>query len=1460
MATQATTWEVFPEESGSLGVPRESMPQIRSEHRGALVQFLRGRGIAHSQEMIAPGTLKPSQDVYSPEKVEAARNFDGLQRPILVSADDHVLDGHHQWLSGMDAPDEPVRAIRFDAPIKSLLLEAARFPSSGVDESSAQDSPQQGESSQPSPVMDEHEFAARVRAKYPGEYDALDDADLTRRVVQKYPEYQSQVRLSPPAPSFWNSPAPTAEKVSAPSFWGEPQMDAQIFAGKIRSQYPGEYDHLDDVDLSRRVLAKYPEYRPLVRLPNSALKPSVKSSVREDVDFDKEDFSGTQLYPDASPETVTLDVGQAIAKYFHDRARPALPEMPKGYGQELGQPVQVKVRVPKGRYPTTDEVDNAVMNAMGGDTYVRAARQYRKQAGEPLGQAGFDVASAFQRGEAGYVEDGKGGGYYLFNVQPKQRLIRALNTYLQTGSVEKVREVDRQIAEADERFQREYQEAKQKAEDERGVLDAVGTGLDEVAAKGGQLVHNVGALGKGAYTRAVYGRDSAELNKLVEDDRRAQELVDASESAVPPEKTTAGKIARGVTEMAGDVATKGWMGPAFPAGVFAENLHRGPMEATERAAPTVPMVMAGQVVGKLTEGMSPAARQVLTRGAMGGASAGAAALAGERDPVNLGLATTMGLLMPVGKAEESGPVPESRATLEAQLSSARDPNSPRVAVFYPKSSEEPARPSGFARVETPDGVLHVNVGKAKEMGLNGGRAIKSYVAENGITPLIGKVADVSDTSQGVALRTEDAQGRELSTSIVTSPEAARAQAAVDRQQFPQAANQELGSAQEMAARRVTERFTHPVLGELTATPDQSGVRDGFVRVTDESGFSPFIVRRPDSNGGGNVRSVDESPPDAARTPLRQTAIATYKAGLLGLKTHLRNIGSTASFQALEEFSRLPSAITDMATSLFTGRRSVSGPSLRAVGRSSLKAATEGISEAREILKRGATADQLDRYGAPASELNSGSRILDAYVNTHFRLLAAEDQVFRTYALRRSLEDQARIAAINQVRQGTIPRSEVKAVAARLVERPTPDMQARAIADAEVATFNNQNVVSRAYGSARNTMEETAGGKVVNTGLDVLLPFHRTPTNIIARTLEYTPAGAAKATIKAAVKAMRGEFTQSEQRAFSRLFGRAATGSTLILLGYTLGAKGLLTGAPGNDPRYSASDPTAPPFSIKIGGAWHKIAGFSPLGDLLSLGATVHQLSQDESGMGAAADAGMKLVGEQPMLRQSGELYNAATSPGTRGVKFAGRLAGGAIPTLVSDAASAIDDKERARGNSFWNQIAVRVPFLRESLPEAKGPTGQPIEHRRTDFIDPTMTRSVQDEKPQARSLRSVVDSVRSSPDYESQPEEARARTLRSVQSSAGEDIAAGLNEDAVLHNSRVNARVATLRSIVDAEESLTQAERDELVHAINMRFFYSRFKAGDRRKLSDVERVFAERSRDSLDDLVKRIEAMKRSN
>lgn len=134
-------WTAFADDTGTKKIPRAEMPQIKAEHRGAMVQFMRGRDITHEQDTVPAVDLKPTQAEFSPAKVKNAMEFDGGNRSILVSSDGYVLDGHHQWLAAREK-GESVDVIRLNAPIDTLIPLAREFPSSTVADGAMDASPE----------------------------------------------------------------------------------------------------------------------------------------------------------------------------------------------------------------------------------------------------------------------------------------------------------------------------------------------------------------------------------------------------------------------------------------------------------------------------------------------------------------------------------------------------------------------------------------------------------------------------------------------------------------------------------------------------------------------------------------------------------------------------------------------------------------------------------------------------------------------------------------------------------------------------------------------------------------------------------------------------------------------------------------------------------------------------------------------------------------------------------------------------------------------------------------------------------------------------------------------------------------------------------------------------------------------------------------------------------------------
>jgi predicted ABC-type ATPase len=136
---------------GSLGIDRADMPQVSGRLPGGryapaaemmpkFLDHLKARGIPVTHERVPASTLKPSQ---ATGDMRAVRGIAGSlasgelsdTKPALVSSDNRIIDGHHQWAAHLlgesegtrtgTEPGEPV--IRADAPAARLMLEARRF-------------------------------------------------------------------------------------------------------------------------------------------------------------------------------------------------------------------------------------------------------------------------------------------------------------------------------------------------------------------------------------------------------------------------------------------------------------------------------------------------------------------------------------------------------------------------------------------------------------------------------------------------------------------------------------------------------------------------------------------------------------------------------------------------------------------------------------------------------------------------------------------------------------------------------------------------------------------------------------------------------------------------------------------------------------------------------------------------------------------------------------------------------------------------------------------------------------------------------------------------------------------------------------------------------------------------------------------------------------------------------------
>lgn len=497
-----------------------------------------------------------------------------------------------------------------------------------------------------------------------------------------------------------------------------------------------------------------------------------------------------------------------------------------------------------------------------------------------------------------------------------------------------------------------------------------------------------------------------------------------------------------------------------------------------------------------------------------------------------------------------------------------------------------------------------------------------------------------------------------------------------------------------------------------------------------------------------------------------------KAGMLGgIPTHLRNLGGNALWQAVEEGSRGPAALADAVASAFTGRRTITGPSPGAVLRAGREGATKGIAEAKRILRQGQNVDEMAE--SQRGETKYKNPILNAYVNGIFRTLSAEDAVFRSYALRRAVESRAKAQALTEVRQKTIGRDQVAARTKELIDNPTPDISTGALEDSLVAVFQNENKLSSAISKAKGELGQT--GRFI---ADLFLPYDKTPTNIIARTLESSPLGFGKNVGQVAKALVNKSMTADEQRAFSTTFGRATMGTALLYLGYKLAEKGLLTGSYGDKDEEKRNEAMGKQPGAIIDpntGRTYAIAALGPLGLLMVTGATIQResarsLKDESSRFGRLAKSATETVTQLPLLEATEQARKVLTEPVSAEARL-GRMASSFIPRTVSDIGTLTDPYQR-EGKTFRGEIQKQIPGARNFLPEKRTATGEPIEREFSDLVDPFRSRPLK-ETPLLKEMERLgmgIGLVRQEPEEPEELFRARGDRAQKMFQDAGQEL------------------------------------------------------------------------------------------
>ena len=280
----------------------------------------------------------------------------------------------------------------------------------------------------------------------------------------------------------------------------------------------------------------------------------------------------------------------------------------------------------------------------------------------------------------------------------------------------------------------------------------------------------------------------------------------------------------------------------------------------------------------------------------------------------------------------------------------------------------------------------------------------------------------------------------------------------------------------------------------------------------------------------------------------------YLAMLGNPRTHVRNVFGNLFFAPVVATKNLTATAIESIVSpavRLSGKKMLRGKSLvwgSKTDRALIKAAWRDYATVADAISNGG---KYSDFAVENQQIEEGRKIFKSKLfapiewarKGNSKLLEVEDVWFSKphYAYALAQYCKANNITAEQIAKG-------KAIA------PARDY---AIREAQKATYKDTNAFSQMVSEwGRNRNEKNAVKKAFNTVVEGVLPFRKTPANILVRGVEYSPLGLLKGLTRDLYKVAKGEMNAHE--AIDNI-SAGLTGTGLLALGVYLAAEGLVRG-------------------------------------------------------------------------------------------------------------------------------------------------------------------------------------------------------------------------------------------------------------------------------------------------------------
>jgi hypothetical protein len=430
------------------------------------------------------------------------------------------------------------------------------------------------------------------------------------------------------------------------------------------------------------------------------------------------------------------------------------------------------------------------------------------------------------------------------------------------------------------------------------------------------------------------------------------------------------------------------------------------------------------------------------------------------------------------------------------------------------------------------------------------------------------------------------------------------------------------------------------------------------------------------------------------------------------KTWIRNLIGNAAFGTIESTATKPLAsLVDRGLALKTRQRSVAGTDFKAAAQGLKEGAQGALNDFRKGIDTSPTRGALE---LPKGNDFKDIPVLKQLERTVRLGVSGGDRPFYQAAYKDAVSEQLRLHKINTGETLTEATQEMKNIAEEI---------------ARYRTYADDSMISKGLTSIKRGMNKI---RFAGIGLgDILMKFTRTPANLLARGIDYSPAGLMKGIVDVG-RVLSGN--TAIQRQAAEGISRGLIGSGIVSGTIALANMGVIRGK-------RLTSTTANEFEKAKGGGQFTInasalkrlveSGFDqnaakeipgdqiitydwaqPMSIPAGVGANISESVQkkqkiDPLGLIGIAveglESGVNTLVEQPVLQNVSRLFKG-TSLVDGALAVAQSYPGSFIPAFLQGARYAADESIRDTSGSFAEstikQVANRLPVLSRMLPQS----------------------------------------------------------------------------------------------------------------------------------------------------------------